>query len=112
VITSADDWTRFADVTRRASERSEIIGLGARFVARVTTTGDAAARAIDQVLVKAVATVPHAATQAAGAAEAEVARLQQQLRDLRSSWTWRLGRMLTKPLDLLRRGGRQHDSSA
>ena len=33
-------------------------------------------------------------------AEAEVQRLQRELRALRRSWTWRLGRLLTKPLDL------------
>ena len=53
-----------------------------------------------------------AAAPAVGAASEEVARLQQQLQALRGSWTWRLGRMLTKPLGLLRRGGRQHDASA
>jgi hypothetical protein len=46
-----------------------------------------------------------AAPAADGAAAArDVAQLQQQLRDLRGSWTWRIGRALAKPLDLLRRG--------
>jgi hypothetical protein len=37
-------------------------------------------------------------------AEAEIQRLQREIHALRASWTWRLGRLLTKPLDLFARG--------
>ena len=58
------------------------------------------------------AAAPRAAGVAAGSdAAREVEQLQQQLRELRGSWTWRLGRMLTKPLDLLRGGSRHDDAS-
>jgi hypothetical protein len=48
-------------------------------------------------LAKALAKAP------ASPAAHEVQQLQQQLQALRRSWTWRLGRMLTKPLDLFAR---------
>src|SRR5262249_1816190 len=43
---------------------------------------------------------PDAGTGSAAPGEAEVARLQQELQALRGSWTWRLGRLLTKPFDV------------
>lgn len=44
---------------------------------------------------------------------AEVDRLRRELDDLRRSWTWRFGRLLTRPFDLLRRrGSGARDASA
>lgn len=39
----------------------------------------------------------------AACTEQDVQQLQQQLAALRSSWTWRLGRVLTKPFDVFAR---------
>jgi hypothetical protein len=72
-------------------------------------------RGLEAALAKAPAfwawTDPDAAADGAAAA-GEADRLRQQLRKLRASWTWRLGRLLTRPLDLLRRSGAQRDASA
>jgi len=48
------------------------------------------------------------------AAAQDVQRLKQQLTAMRTSWTWRLGRMLTKPFDLFvrRRAGVQQRTDA
>jgi len=45
-----------------------------------------------------------AAAQRLHAAEAEIQRLRREIHALRASWTWRVGRLLTKPLHLFTRG--------
>ena len=45
-------------------------------------------------------------------AEREIARLQDEIDSMRRSWTWRVGRLLTKPLDLLARRPGGSESSA
>ncbi|MFO0314126.1 MAG: glycosyltransferase [Planctomycetota bacterium] len=73
-------------------------------------------RGLEAALAKAPAfwswTDPDAAPAAAADTGLEADRLRRQLRELRASWTWRLGRLFTRPLDLLRRGGAQRDASA
>jgi hypothetical protein len=44
-------------------------------------------------------------------AASEISRLQHEITEIRQSWTWKLGRLFTKPLDMLSRPGRQSDKS-
>jgi hypothetical protein len=44
-------------------------------------------------------------------AQREVERLRQELASLRSSWTWRVGRLVTRPLALFAKGARTDSAS-
>ena len=87
-----------------------------RNYAHITRDGSGRFARKEAALAKAPAfwswTDPDAAPATAADTGLEADRLRRQLRELRASWTWRLGRLFTRPLDLLRRGGAQRDASA